>query len=127
AQLADRHRETLLPGRTLLQHALPISFGLKAATWCSALDGVRGELSEIRERTLAVQLGGAVGTLARLGDDGIEVAADVAGQLGLSEPELPWHAVRLRPARLASALGVSLGAMGKVARDLVLLAQSEVA
>ena len=74
-----------------------------------------------------MQLGGAVGTLSALGDSGLEVVADVARQLGLAEPELPWHTVRLRPARLACALAAALGAMGKIARDVVLLAQTEVA
>jgi 3-carboxy-cis,cis-muconate cycloisomerase len=126
AAVAERHRETLIVGRTLLQHALPLTFGLKAAQWLSGLDGARGELVEVRERVLAVQLGGAVGTLAALGDHGLDVAADVASQLGLAEPDLPWHTIRLRPARLASALGAALGVMAKIARDVVLLAQTEV-
>jgi 3-carboxy-cis,cis-muconate cycloisomerase len=127
AGLADRHRRTLLPARTLLQQALPTTFGFKAAGWLVGLDGARAELVDIRERSLAVQLGGAVGTLAALGDHGLEVAADVADQLGLAQPELPWHTLRLRPARLASALGAALGVMGKLARDVSLLAQTEVA
>ena len=127
AELAERHRAALLPGRTLLQQALPLTFGLKAATWLSGLDGACAELVEIRERVLAVQLGGAVGTLAALGDRGLEVVSDVAAQLGLAEPALPWHTVRLRPARLSFGLAAALGAMAKVARDVVLLAQTEVA
>jgi 3-carboxy-cis,cis-muconate cycloisomerase len=127
AGLAERYRDALAPGRTLLQHALPLSFGLKAAGWLSALDAVRGELAEVRERTLAVQLGGAVGTLATYGGHGLEIVAAVAERLGLAEPELPWHTVRLRPARLAAALGSALGVIGKVARDILLLAQTEVA
>ena len=126
ASLAERHRESLIVGRTLLQQALPLTFGLKAALWLTGLDGARAELIEVRERVLAVQLGGAVGTLAALGDRGLDVVADVASQLGLVEPELPWHTIRLRPARLASALGAALGVMAKIARDVVLLAQSEV-
>lgn len=127
AALADRHRRTMAAGRTLLQQALPLSFGLKAANWLSALDAARVELADARDRTLAVQLGGGVGTLAAFGDRGLEVAAGLADRLALSEPELPWHTVRVRPARLASSLGTSLGTMGKVARDVVLLAQTEVA
>jgi 3-carboxy-cis,cis-muconate cycloisomerase len=126
AALAERHRESLIVGRTLLQQALPLTFGLKAAQWLSGLDGACAELVEVRERVLAVQLGGAVGTLAALGDHGLDVAADVASQLGLAEPDLPWHTIRLRPAKLASALGAALGVMAKVARDVVLLAQTEV-
>jgi 3-carboxy-cis,cis-muconate cycloisomerase len=127
ADLAERYRGALVPGRTLLQQALPLTFGLKAAGWLSALDGVSRELAEVRKHTLAVQLGGAVGTLATFGEDGLEIVAAVAERLGLAEPELPWHTVRLRPARLAAALGTALGVIGKVARDIVLLAQTEVA
>jgi 3-carboxy-cis,cis-muconate cycloisomerase len=127
AELAERHRATLAPGRTLLQQALPLTFGLKAANWLSGLDGAYVELAEVRERVLAVQLAGAVGTLAALGDRGLDVVSDVADQLELVEPALGWHTVRLRPARLSSALGSALGVMGKVARDVVLLAQTEVA
>jgi 3-carboxy-cis,cis-muconate cycloisomerase len=127
AQLAERHRSTLAPGRTLLQQALPLTFGIKAATWLSGLDGSCAELAEVRERVLAVQLAGAVGTLAALGDRGLEVMSAVADELGLAEPALGWHTVRLRPARLSAALGSALGVMGKIARDVVLLAQTEVA
>jgi 3-carboxy-cis,cis-muconate cycloisomerase len=127
AQLAKRHRSTLAPGRTLLQQALPLTFGIKAATWLSGLDGSCAELAEVRERVLAVQLFGAVGTLAALGDRGLEVMSTVADELGLAEPALGWHTVRLRPARLSAALGSALGVMGKVARDVVLLAQTEIA
>jgi 3-carboxy-cis,cis-muconate cycloisomerase len=126
AALADRHRDSVIVGRTLLQQALPLTFGLKAAQWLAGLDGARGELVDVRERVLAVQLGGAVGTLAALGDKGLDVAADLASQLELTDPGLPWHTIRLRPARLAYALGAALGVMAKVARDVVLLAQTEV-
>ena len=127
AQLAESHRSTLAPGRTLLQQALPLTFGIKAATWMSGLDGSCAELAEVRERVLAVQLFGAVGTLAALGDRGLDVMSAVADDLGLAEPALGWHTVRLRPVRLSAALGSGLGVMGKVARDVVLLAQTEVA
>lgn len=127
AQLADGHRATLAPGRTLLQQALPLTFGIKAATWLSGLDGAYAELADVRQEALAVQLAGAVGTLAALGDRGLEVMSDVAADLGLAEPPLGWHTVRLRPARLSAALGSALGVMGKIARDVVLLAQTEVA
>jgi 3-carboxy-cis,cis-muconate cycloisomerase len=127
AALARRHRATLAPGRTLMQQALPLTFGLKAANWLTGLDDAHAELAEVRDRVLAIQLGGAVGTLAALGDSGLEVVAEVARRLGLVEPALPWHTIRLRPARLSSALGAALGVMGKVAGDVVLLAQTEVA
>ena len=127
AKLAERHRSTLAPGRTLLQQALPLTFGIKAATWLSGLDGSCAELVEVREHVLAVQLFGAVGTLAALGERGLEVMSAVAEELGLAEPVLGWHTIRLRPARCCAALGSALGVMGKVARDVVLLAQTEVA
>jgi 3-carboxy-cis,cis-muconate cycloisomerase len=126
AGFAERHRSSLQAGRTLLQHALPVTFGLKAAVWLSALDGARSRLGEVRDHELAVQLGGAVGTLAVFGDRGLEIMADVCAQLELAEPQITWHTVRLRPARLACELGITLGALGKIARDVILLAQTEV-
>jgi 3-carboxy-cis,cis-muconate cycloisomerase len=126
AELVERHRATIAPGRTLLQQALPLTFGLKAAGWLSGLDGAAAGLRAVREQELAVQFAGAVGTLANLGDRGLEVAAALARRLGLAEPELPWHTVRLRPARIATACGTALGVLGKLGRDVVLLAQTEV-
>jgi 3-carboxy-cis,cis-muconate cycloisomerase len=126
AALAERYRDAPLAGRTLLQQAAPITFGLKAAGWLSGLDEARAELEAIREDGLALQLGGAVGTLAALGEDPRTVVAAVAASLDLAEPALAWHTVRTRPARLAAALGVAVGAMAKVARDVELLAQTEV-
>jgi 3-carboxy-cis,cis-muconate cycloisomerase len=127
AELVQKHREAIAPGRTLLQQALPVTFALKAAHWLSGLDGAVADLRAVRETELAVQFGGAVGTLANLGDRGLDVAARMAERLELSEPPLPWHTVRLRPARVACALGATLGLLGKIGRDVVLLAQSEVA
>src|SRR6185437_3328656 len=126
AALAESHRATPAVGRTLLQQALPLTFGLKAAGWLVGLDEARAELAGVRERVPALQLGGAVGTLASLGDKGLEVAAEAARRLELPEPVLPWHTVRVRPALLAGALGVAAGVVGKVARDVTLLAQTEV-
>jgi 3-carboxy-cis,cis-muconate cycloisomerase len=127
AALAQRHRAAIAPGRTLLQQALPVTFGLKATGWLSGLDGLIGDLTAVRDRELALQFGGAVGTLARLGDRGLDVAARLADRLGLPAAPLPWHTIRLRPARLACALGTTLGVLGKIGRDVVLLAQTEVA
>jgi len=124
---AAAYRDSVAPGRTLLQQALPVTFGLKVAGWLCGLDEARRALAGVRERVPAVQLGGAVGTLASLGDDGLAVAADMAAQLGLAEPAMPWHTNRTRPATLACALGVTAGALAKVARDVTLLAQTEVA
>jgi 3-carboxy-cis,cis-muconate cycloisomerase len=126
AELAAAHRETPMAGRTLLQQALPVTFGLKAAGWLVGLDETAARLAEVRSERLAVQLGGAAGTLAALGDDGIAVLGHVARELGLAEPVLPWHTTRTRPAELAGALGAAAGVIGKLATDVVLLAQTEV-
>jgi len=127
AGLVERWRGAIVPGRTLLQQALPVTFGFKAAGWLSGLDGTIAELRAVRERDLAVQFGGAVGTLASLGDRGLEVADGIGARLSLPAPELPWHTIRLRPVRLACALGATLGVLGKIGRDVALLAQTEVA
>jgi 3-carboxy-cis,cis-muconate cycloisomerase len=126
AALAERHRSTPAVGRTLLQQALPLTFGLKAAGWLVGLDEARAQLAAVRSDSLALQLGGAVGTLASLGDKGLVVAAEAARRLELADPVLPWHTVRVRPALLAGALGATAGVLGKVARDVTLLAQTEV-
>ncbi len=127
AGLAEAHRGTIMAGRTLLQQALPVTFGLKAAGWLVGLDEAAQRLTELRRTRLAVQLGGAAGTLASLGPAGGEVLAALADELGLAEPVLPWHTVRTRVAELAGALGTAAGVAGKVARDVTLLAQTEVA
>jgi 3-carboxy-cis,cis-muconate cycloisomerase len=127
AALAERHRRTIMPGRTLLQQALPITFGLKAARWLGLVSRQVASLRALRPRVLVVQLGGAAGTLASLGDQGLAVASALADDLQLGLPDLPWHAERDRVADVAAALGVTAGAMAKIATDLVLLAQTEVA
>jgi 3-carboxy-cis,cis-muconate cycloisomerase len=114
-----------MAGRTLLQQAVPTTFGLKAAGWMSALDASAAALTAAAER-LPVQLGGAAGTLAALGDDGPAVVAAFARRLELVAPVLPWHTDRSGPASLAAALGVAAGTCGKVGLDVVLLAQTEV-
>jgi 3-carboxy-cis,cis-muconate cycloisomerase len=126
AALAEAHAGTVMAGRTLLQQALPVAFGLKAATWLAGLDECAARLDEVRRTRLAVELGGAAGTLASMGDAGLDVLALLADELGLAEPVLPWHTIRTRPADLAGALGAAAGVIGKVARDVVLLAQTEV-
>jgi 3-carboxy-cis,cis-muconate cycloisomerase len=125
AALADRHRDTLMAGRTLLQQALPITFGLKAAGWLVAVLDVRSQVAAVRSR-LAVQLGGAAGTLASLGGDGPAVAAGLAARLSLAEPIVPWHTSRQRVAEVAAALGQAAGAAAKIANDIALLMQTEV-
>ncbi len=127
AALAATHRRSLMTSRTLLQPATPTSFGFKAAGWLVSVDAARALLTRVRFERLAVQLGGAAGTLASLEGAGVAVAHRLAGHLGLAEPVLPWHTDRTRVAELAAALGVAVGVAGKVARDVVLLAQAEVA
>jgi 3-carboxy-cis,cis-muconate cycloisomerase len=120
AELARTHRHTPMIARTLLQQALPTTFGLHAAAWLVGIDEARTRLETVRDTELAVQMGGAVGGRAPA------VAAAVAGRLGLADPVLPWGALRTRPAALATALGTLAGVLGKVARDVTLLAQSEI-
>lgn len=125
AALAERHSATLMVGRTLLTPALPITFGLKAALWLDALDGVTARLRSTR-RSLPLQLGGAAGTLASLGGRALDVRRLLAEELGLVEPAVPWHAFRLPVLELGSALASVAAVLGKVARDVTLLAQPEV-
>ena len=126
AHLAREHRRTAMAGRTLLQQAVPISFGLKAAVWMTAVDEAADGLIAYRRDRLAIQLGGAAGTLAALGDSALLVSAALARGLDLDEPALPWHADRGRVAQLGAALAVAAGAAGKVALDILLLSQTEV-
>lgn len=126
AVLAEDHRHTLMAGRTLMQQAVPITFGLKAARWLALVTRQARRLVELRARVAVVELGGAAGTLAALGAAGPRVTELLAAELGLAVPDLPWHAERDRVAELAAGLGVIAGAMAKIAGDLVLLAQSEV-
>ena len=126
AELARTHRSTPMAARTLLQQAVPTTFGLKAAGWLVALLEARQRLTAVRDERLAAELGGAAGTLAALGDDALEVVRLYARELELAEPALPWHANRQRVAELGAALVAVAGAAAKVGRDVVLLAQSEV-
>jgi 3-carboxy-cis,cis-muconate cycloisomerase len=127
AALAVAHRDTVMIGRTLLQQAVPITFGLVAAGWLTGLDDAREALARVRAGRLAVQFGGAAGTLASLGGAGIRVATLLAEELGLAVPVLPWHTDRLRVLDIAGSCGGAAAALGKAARDITLLAQSEVA
>lgn len=120
ARLADEHRATPMAGRTLMQQAAPIAFGMKAAGWLSGIDEARTALAEVRDGTLAVQLAGPVGSGSPA------VAALVARELDLAEPTLPWHTVRVRPVKVASAVGSLAGVLAKVAGDILLLAQNEI-
>jgi 3-carboxy-cis,cis-muconate cycloisomerase len=124
AQLADAHRASVTAARTLLQQAVPTTFGLKAASWLVGIVHARQRLAAAR---LPAQLGGAGGTLASLGDRGLDVLHAYAQQLDLPEPVLPWHTRRLPLAELGAALAVAAGFCAKIALDLELLAQTEVA
>lgn len=126
ARLATRHRETALIGRSLLQQALPTTFGARCASWLTALDAATAALERVRRTRLAVQLGGPAGTLASLGDHGTEVVAELAAELELATPTVPWHTDRTRIAEIAGALGTASGALGKIAKDVALHAQTEV-
>lgn len=126
AELAVEHRDTPMLGRTLLQPAVPITFGYKAVVWMTALDAAAAGLRRVMESGLAVQLGGAAGTLASLGEAGPEVPRIMAELLGLTHPPIAWHTDRTRVADLAGVLGTATGAVSKVARDVTLLAQPEV-
>ncbi|HEX4834100.1 MAG TPA: lyase family protein [Trebonia sp.] len=125
ARLAREHAGTLMIGRTLLQQAVPVTFGLVAAGWLDGLDSGAAGLA-VASRRLAVQFGGAAGTLASLGADGPRVAALLGQELGLAVPPLPWHTERLRVIDVAMALARVTATLGKIARDVILLAQSEV-
>jgi 3-carboxy-cis,cis-muconate cycloisomerase len=126
ARLATTHAATPMAARTLLQQALPTTFGLKAAVWMEGLDEAAALLARIRSDRLAAQLGGAVGTRATLGSNAPAVADAFAAELGLLSPVVPWHTIRVRIAELAAALGVAAGAAAKPARDVVLMTQTEV-
>jgi 3-carboxy-cis,cis-muconate cycloisomerase len=126
AGLARTHRDDVLAGRTLMQQALPTTFGLKAAGWLAGLDGARLRLAEVVAE-LPVQYGGAVGTLAASGGAGVALRAALAEELQLTSTAVPWFTVRLPVADLAGALGAAAGVVATVAVDVVLLAQTEVA
>jgi 3-carboxy-cis,cis-muconate cycloisomerase len=126
AGLAEAYRDTIMIGRTLLQQAVPVTFGLVAAGWLTGLDEARAALARVTRTRLAVQFGGAAGTLAPLGGRGREVAELLAIELGLAVPVLPWSTDRLRITEIAGACAGAAGVLGKIARDVTLLAQSEI-
>jgi len=126
AGLAEAHRRSLMIGRTLLQQAVPVTFGLVAAGWLAGLDSAVSGLEAVSTQRLAVQFGGAAGTLASFDDAGAEVKSLLAEELGLADPPLPWHTERLRIIDVATAAARALAAMSKIARDVTLLAQTEV-
>ena len=123
---AEAHRDTVMAGRTHLQHALPVTFGYKCAVWLAPLLDHLDRLAEVSPRALTLQFGGAVGTLASLGSEGRAVALGLAQELGLAAAEAPWHASRERVVEVASFLGLVCGSLAKLATDVMLLMQSEV-
>jgi len=127
AALAKAHAQTPLAGRTWLQQGPPVTLGLKAAGFLSAIERHRTRLAQLRGRVATLQFGGAVGTLAALDERGMDIASALAEELHLALPDLPWHAQRDRIAEVATTLGLLVGTLGKLARDVSLLMQTEVA
>ena len=127
AARAREHRDTVMAGRTHLQHALPVTFGLKCAVWLAPLLSTRERLAQMAPRLFRVQFGGAAGTLASLGDRGLDVVRELARELDLAEPDVPWHVARDAFAEAVSLLGLLTGALAKMATDVMLLMQTEVA
>jgi 3-carboxy-cis,cis-muconate cycloisomerase len=127
AELARRYRDTPMAGRTHLQHALPVTFGYKAAVWLSALDRHADRLKELRPRVLVVQFGGAAGTLASLGAGGesLQTRAELARELALGDPLITWHVTRDSIAETVQALALLLGSLGKIALDVMLMSATE--
>jgi 3-carboxy-cis,cis-muconate cycloisomerase len=127
SELASKHRATPMAARTWMQQAVPTTFGVKAAGWLDAMVRHRERLAELRPRLLVVQLGGAAGTLAALGARGLAVAEALARELKLARPEIPWHTQRDRMAEAGTVLALCVGSLGKMARDIALLSQTEIA
>jgi 3-carboxy-cis,cis-muconate cycloisomerase len=126
AKQADLHRHTVMAGRTWLQHATPITFGLKAAGWLSAIERLRSRIADCRQRVLVIQFGGASGTLASLGERGLDVSKELAQELKLAMPNMPWHSQRDNLVEVAAILGMLTGSLGKIARDISLMMQTEI-
>jgi 3-carboxy-cis,cis-muconate cycloisomerase len=126
AKLAQQHRNTPVVARTWLQHALPMPFGLKLAEYAAALHRSKLRLQRLRNEGLALQFGGAAGTLAALGDNGLQVAEKLAEELKLPLPDAPWHTHRDRIAEAASVFAIVAGTCGKIARDVSLMMQTDV-
>jgi 3-carboxy-cis,cis-muconate cycloisomerase len=125
-KLSEQHKATVMLGRTLMQAAPPITFGLKVAGWLGALHRGSQRFNSACDEALVLQFGGASGTLASLGDKGTVVALALAEELGLNCPEAPWHTHRDRLANVVCCCGILTGSLGKMARDISLLMQTEV-
>jgi 3-carboxy-cis,cis-muconate cycloisomerase len=127
AKRANEYRDTPMAGRTHMQQAVPTTFGLKCAVWAAPLAAHVERLDEAARRGLVVQFGGAAGTLAALGANGVAVAEAFAHELGLGVPDLPWHVARDTMTEVAALLGLVCGSLSKIALDVALLMQTEVA
>ena len=127
ADLSRRYRDTPMAGRSNLQQAVPLTFGFKTAALLAAMQRHRERLAQLRPRVLVGEFGGAVGTLASLGGDGLKVQAELMRELGLGQPDIAWHTVRDRIGEVACFLGLLTGTLGKVSMDVKLLMQTEVA
>lgn len=126
AALAERHRLTVMAARTHLQHALPTTFGHKAAVWLSMIRRTRERMRQLWRRVLVLQFSGAAGTLASLGDRGLEVQEALAAELGLAAPSITWHAARDGFAEIVNFLALTTAVLAKIATDVALLMQTEV-
>lgn len=124
--LAKTHRDTVMAGRTHMQHALPVTFGYKAAVWLDSIRRAQDRLQELRPRVLVAQLGGAAGTLASMGPGAEQIAALVAEELGLGSPLIPWHSTRDRLAEAGCALALMTGSLAKIAFDIMIMSMTEV-
>ncbi len=127
ADLSRRYRDTPMAGRSNLQQAVPLTFGFKTAALLAAMQRHRERLAQLRPRVLVGEFGGAVGTLASLGGDGLKLQAELMRELGLGQPDIAWHTVRDRIGEVACFLGLLTGTLGKVSMDVKLLMQTEVA
>ena len=127
ADLARKHRDTPMAGRTHLQQALPVTFGYKAAIWLAMFDRHQQRLAELRPRVTLVEFAGAAGTLASLGDKGLEVQQALAEELGLQMPATTWHVARDALAETVSLLALITGSLGKIALDIMIMASTEFA
>ena len=125
ADLAVTHRDSVMAGRTHLQHALPVTFGYKAGVWLSAVDRHRQRLAELRPRVEVGQFAGAAGTLASLGNDGLAVSDALMDELGLGRPAMPWHVARDGVAEAVNFLGLISGTLSKIATDIMLMMTTE--
>ncbi|MBB5960093.1 3-carboxy-cis,cis-muconate cycloisomerase [Saccharothrix tamanrassetensis] len=126
AGLASTHRDTLMAGRTLTQHAVPMTFGLKAAGW---LNAVLDCLDRLHGHVLPVSLGGAAGTLAgyqEFTENALDLVEPFAAELGLAAPPLPWHGARAPVAETGSLLALVTGTLGKLASDVEVLSRTEI-